>query len=187
MRSMQPGTSPTAPPSQRNSAVGLVLKLALAASLVALVVSVARFFKPKPAETPPPPVATENTSDAADVTGSVPEPATARRRFASRGFAEAHPVFPRPIGGPIGSPETGSSTLVAVDSPPAGNGYLLAGRLPELQSRIDNAFARLEPPVFYQVPLEYEAELNRRLADIRMATNAARQFMLEWEALSIGA
>jgi hypothetical protein len=179
--SIQPGTPPRDPQPQKNSTAGLVLKLALVASLVALVVSVARFFKPKPAEAPA--VVEENVSDAP----VAPEPTTSRKRFSSRGLAESQPAFPRPFGWPIRSSESGASNWVAVEAPTAAKGYLVAARLPELQSRIDNVFARLEPPVFYQVPLEYEADLNNRLAEIRTATNAAKQFILELTALTLSA
>lgn len=179
---------PSQPSNAPGHAVGFIIRAALVVSLIAMVASAARLFRKKPLEETP-----QQSLAEQDVTAR-PEPSPApkpRKPFLGGESRQFRPVQTQRITPPGLSAESGASNLwAAVGSAPTptpATGFLMAARLPELQNGIDGVVTRFEPPVFYQVPAEYGAELSNQLAEIRTATNDLKQFALELHTLVAGA
>jgi hypothetical protein len=185
---MQPGTSAPNSSPQRNTA-GLFIRLALVVSLVALAISLAKFFKQKPAEE------TRAVEQDGTELSETPPPAPRRSRPPFRPTPQARlvPTTPAQPMQPVQQPGPSVERWVTNDvwgstERPARPGFLMAARLTELSTRTDGGmFSQFEPPVFYQVALSYGTELSNRLADIRTSTNAINQFISEFKELSVSA
>lgn len=175
---MQPNPQPSRDAGGRP--IGLILKVALVLSLLAMAVSIAKFAARKHAPAP-------DQTATSQVVPSPAEPARPKQSALTRAIVrqvQASPLFasqPARDVWPPGQSPPGYYAFVGSSSSNAD--YLIAGRVPELRTGWDGLLACVDHPAFYKIPPQYYDELRADLEQIAKATNVLRQSEVEFRTL----